>query len=40
MEEDMSTFQSGAEAEQRNGGYQKNLQLAENENPASMLNKG
>ena len=40
MEEDVFTLQSGAEAEQWNGGHQQNLPLAENKNPASMLNKG
>ena len=35
----MSIFQIVAEAEKQNGGSQKNLPLAENENPAIMSNK-
>ena len=35
MEEAVSTFQSMAEAEQRNGGPQEKQLLSENENPAS-----
>ena len=35
MEEDVSTFQSVVEAKQRNSGPQKELRLAENENPTN-----
>ena len=39
MDESMDTFQSMVKAEQRNGGPQKNLPLAEDENRANTSTK-